>query len=210
MVGMQITVFGASGRVGRLVVAGAVSRGYNVVAFVHSHNPFEGTEGVRVVQGDISDKEAVAAALQGSQAVISTLGSWGTKQKSILEQGMQAILPAMREATITRIITVTGSGAHWSADKPKLSASVGRLLIKLVASKILRDGERHLQLLEASYLDWTSVRSPVMKGSGNTYALNQKAPSLLASVPREAVATCLVDLLDNGRYSQQAPYIHRH
>lgn len=206
---MQITVFGASGRVGQLVVSLAVSRGYTVVAFVHSHNPFEGSKGVRVVQGDISDKQAVATALQGSQAVISTLGSWGTKNKNVLEQGMQAILPAMREANITRIITVTGSGAHWSADKPKLSATMGRLLIKFVAGKILRDGERHLQLLEASYLDWTSVRSPVMKGSGNAYVLNNSAPSVLASIPREAVATCLVDLLDDTTHSQQAPYIHR-
>lgn len=206
---MQITVFGASGRVGQLVVAIAVSRGHKVVAFVHSHNPFEGVEGVRVVQGDISDKQVVAAALQGSQAVVSTLGSWGTKQKNILEQGMQAILPAMRQAGITRIITVTGSGAHWSADKPKLSATVGRLFIKLIAGKILRDGERHLQLLEASYLDWTSVRSPVMKGAGTEYVLSHNAPSVLANVSREAVATCLVDQLDDDTYNQRAPYIHR-
>ena len=76
---MRITVFGASGRAGQGVVALALRKGYEVTAFVHQQNPFKEHACLTVVQGDINDRAAIIAAVSESDAVISTLGSWGTK-----------------------------------------------------------------------------------------------------------------------------------
>ena len=206
---MQITVFGASGKVGKQVVELALAQKLEVVAFVHSKNPFEPKPGLSVVKGDINDAEAVKKAVEGSDAVISTLGSWGTKDKNSLTVGMRNIIPAMETSKPTRLITLTGSGATWSGDKPSIFDKASHILLGLVARKILEDGEEHLRLLDASDLDWTAIRSPVMSSkSVSGYKLSYKPPSLVAKIPREAVAKCLIDQIEDIDFIRQAPHIH--
>jgi putative NADH-flavin reductase len=208
---MQITIFGASGKVGRQVVALALKRGYTVVAFVHKNNPFEDTPNLIVKKGDVYDVNSVADALKNSQAVISTLSSWGTPQRNVLTSAMRAIIPAMEAQNITRIITLTGSGA---ADPSKPAGAGYKLMLKLLApfpaGKVFKDGEEHMRLLFESKLDWTTIRSPVMTNSGKVgYELNLKSGLPLATIQREAVAAALVDQLESGEFSCQAPIIHR-
>jgi putative NADH-flavin reductase len=207
---MQITVFGASGRVGQRVVALALERGHTVRAFAHSRNPFSPHERLQVFRGNVGNQALVDEALRGSQAVISCLGSWGTKNKNILTKGMQAILPVMAEQKISRIVTVTGPAAFWSKDKPSLLQRLARVGLLLIAPKILRDSEEHLRLLEASQLDWTCLRSPVMLRHGKPdHILKLQLPHPLATIPRAAVAWALVDLAEHVDYRQQAPSIYR-
>ena len=207
---MQITVFGASGKVGQRVVAIALAKGYSVHAFVHSHNPFEPNDSLQVVRGNISDKAAVREALEGSEAVISTLGSWHTKGKNVLSDGMRNILPAMKQQGIGRIVTLTGAGALLAGDKPGILDKLNHALLRLIAPKILQDGEEHLRSLAESGLDWTCVRSPVMtKSARKTYRLDTKLLLPWASIPRPAVAACLVDQVTNRDYVGLSPGIYR-
>lgn len=207
---MQLTVFGASGKVGSLVVKIALRRGYKVVAFIHSNNPFDEVGNFSIIQGEISDKQAVNKAIEGSNAVISALGSWGTKEKNILTAGMKTIIPAMESAKISRLITLTGSGAMWSMDNSSFFDKSAHKLLGIVAPKILKDGEEHLRILEASDLDWTCVRSPVMNKSISTdYKLDYIPPLLIAQVSRSTVAKCLIDQIKNSNYLRKAPHIHK-
>ncbi|MDB5184865.1 MAG: NmrA family protein [Candidatus Saccharibacteria bacterium] len=193
---------------GRLVVSELIAGGYSVVAFVHSSNPFEGLAGVRVVRGDITDATQVSEALRGSEAVISTLGSWGTKSKDIVATGAKSITEAMQASGAKRIITLTGGSALVPGEKVGFMASAQRRLLSLVAGKILSDGEKHLAILAMSGLDWTCIRAPAMSGSGSVvYQLSMRLPSLLASIPRVAVARSLVDQLSSREFIGQAPVI---
>ena len=63
---MQVTVYGASGRVGRLVVAALLASDYTVVAFVHSRNPFTAQPNLQIFTGSVDDTAAVTAAAAGS------------------------------------------------------------------------------------------------------------------------------------------------
>ncbi len=207
---MRITVFGASGKVGQQVVALALDKGYEVTAFTHSHQPFAAQKRLKIVTGDVGDRTDIRTALEASEAVISTLGSWHTKTKHVLTSGMESIIPAMEEQGIQRIITLTGAGALWSGDQPNTFDKLNHALLKLIAPKILLDGEIHLQLLTASELEWTCVRSPVMTGSSRSrYSLRTKLPSPFATIPRAAVAHCLVDQLEDQGHIHAAPIIRR-
>ena len=207
---MQVTVYGASGKVGRLVVAELLTHGHTVVAFVHRINRFNGQYGVTVATGSIEDQVAVASAMAGSQAAISTLGSWGSATKTVVSTGTGAIIAAALQHGVQRVITVTGAGASSKNDRPTRLDTLTHAFLNLTAPKILKDGETHLQLLEASALDWTVVRSPIMVGSGsNSYVLSHRLPSLLATIPRRAVAKAIVDQLTDSKYFQQAPVIRR-
>lgn len=208
---MQITVFGASGKVGSLVVEAALRRGYTVVAFVHSHDLFSPSGKLIVQKGDVHNAVDVRMALRGSGAVISCLGSWGRKDRFVLTAAMRNIIPAMAEQKIRRIVTLTGSGAY--APKDKVGA-VHKLLFYFTApypmGKVFRDGEDHMHLLDESSLDWTTIRSPIMNNFGKaSYSLNLKSGSPLATISRNAVAMAMLDQVDSDEYIDQAPILHR-
>ena len=207
---MQITVYGASGRVGRLLVNDLVAADHKVIVFVHHYNPFGSLSGVSVMSGSVNDKAAVSAAAAGSTILISTLGSWRTTTKTVVATGTAAIIAAAAEHRIDRVITLTGANALYAADKPTLADRLTHRILRLTAPQILQDGEAHLALLQASSLAWTAVRSPVMLSFGKTaYRLTDKLPSLAATIPRRAVVAAMIDQLKNTDYYQQAPVIRR-
>lgn len=206
---MRITVFGASGKVGRLVVAEALRRGHHVRAFVHSQTDLDDDPDLSVFQGDVHDQAAVTDAVNGSQAVISTLGSWGTASKDIVSSGMRCIIPAMQQTGIERIVSLTGTDARDAGDRPNILQHLTHSLARIAAGRILHDGEEHIRLLRQSGLDWTVLRSPVMTSGGNLYKLSLVAPKPWHTVPRRAVAKAIVDQLDGPGYSQRSPYLHR-
>ncbi len=206
---MKVIVFGASGKVGRLVVDELVKRGYRVTAVVYSEDNLEFPKNVRVLQLDIHDELLVRQALKGQDVVMSALGSWGTKTKDILSAGMTSIIPAMKHDTIKRIISLTGADARFGEDLPPLTSRLARPLLKLIAPKILADGEKHLQLLANSGLQWTVVRSPIMKnGRSAPHKLNNHGCHPWESITRGSVVQVMVDEIENDQHIRQAPIVH--
>jgi putative NADH-flavin reductase len=207
---MQITVFGASGMVGSRVVARLLEEGYFVVAFVHSSNRLQPNQKLNIVQGDIHDRQAVAKAIKGSDAVISALGSWGTTAKDILTAGMKNIVLVMESANISRVISLTGADARAAGDSLSLLHRFTHFGLGLVGRKVLRDGEKHIALLQTSKLDWTVIRSPIMNDRGSlSYYLSNKRPLPWRTVNRQSVAKALVDQLENKKHLQDSPFISR-
>ena len=207
---MQITVLGASGKVGHLVVEEALRSGYSVRAFVHSHSLFAPSGRLGIVQGDIYEPEDISKTLQGSEAVVSCLGSWGTPGKDVLSTAVRNLRPAMAAHKIRRIVTLTGSGA---AAPGESAGRLHRAMLRVPvfgAGRVFQDGEEHMRLLAASGLDWTTIRSPVMNDLGSTsYRLTAKPGSQLATIQREAVARAMLDQLESVEWLGQAPFIHR-
>ena len=207
---MHITIFGASGKVGRQVVTGLLAQGHEVTAFVHSHSPFDEHTKLQVVRGDVHDATAVRKAVQGSDVTISTLGSWHTKSKDILASAVANIILAMQGQGTKRLMTLTGAGALWEHDQPSLFDKANHMLLSLIAPNILRDGEEHLRQLTDSGLDWTCLRSPIMThGRRSSYRLIDSLPAPWATIPRTAVVAALIEQITNIDHLKQAPFIRR-
>lgn len=207
---MQITVFGAGGKVGSRVVRLALAAGYDVVAFVHTAAPFLERKGVKIIRGDVNLPEDVRLALVGSDAVVSALASWHTEAKDIQSAGMLNIVTAMKTIGIKRIISVTGTDARFKGDQPKLANKVSRYILGIIANKVIVDGENHMKILDASGLDWTVLRSPVMVQSGPaTYHLQLGITPPWLTIPYDAVAHALVNEVEDKYHFHQAPFITR-
>lgn len=207
---MQVTVFGASGRVGQEVVAELNRRGHTVIAVVHSHSPFTNTPALRTFTGDVHNADDIAQAMQGSQAVISALGSWGTVSKDILSAAMTHIVPSMHAQGISRLVSLTGADARFAGDQLTMLHRISYRILRLIAGDIIRDGEKHMVQLAASKLTWTVVRAPIMTNSqSRTFRLTNTRPLPWATVPRRAVALALVENLENLTHACQAPFISR-
>ena len=207
---MKIVLFGANGRVGGLVLNELLARGHEVRAFVHGEITNEHPK-ITVVKGDIYDTQAVTAALDGMDIVMSTLGSWGTEKKNILTTAMQAIIPAIVANNQQRIVSLTGTAAHLPHERSGPLAKIDRLLLARIDKQILADGEEHLKLLSESNLDWTVLRSPIMNSEGDAtaYKLNNKFTLPFANIHRKSVALALVDMAEQNTWSKAAPCIHR-
>jgi putative NADH-flavin reductase len=206
---MTITVFGASGNIGRLVVQKLLADGHNVTVFVHSHSPFELSRQIKIVKGDTHNAAFVEAAVRGSDVIISTLGSWHTPTKDIVSSAMRHAIPEMQKNGIKRIITLTGSAAWAPGDTLTTSNKLQHRLFSTIAGKIIKDSEDHLQLLHKSGLEWTCLRSPIMKnGTATEYVLNQALPKAWETITRETVAQAIIDQLTDTSHYQQAPQLH--
>lgn len=205
----NITIFGANGRVGRLIVEKALLEGHHVTAFVHHKHHFNDNKQLHVIEGDVYNPADLDKALAGADVVVSALGSWRTPDKDVLSFGMTNIIPIMKKNKISRIISLTGAEARAKSDQRGLVHDVAHMLLSIIAGKVLKDGEEHIQLLESSGLDWVVIRSPIMKESTSiTYSLTNIRPFPWETVSRAAVAHAMLREAVDDNISQQAAFIH--
>ncbi len=160
---MQIAVFGANGGTGRLLTQQALDAGHDVVAVVRKPAQFPlAHERLTVVEADVHDVEAVARAVAGSEAVLSTLGVPFTRKPiDVYSAGIASIGAAMKQHGIARVVVVSSA-----ATEPRRHEGAGFLLNRvmqpLVTATIgkttyadMRKMEAHLR---SSSLDWTVMR----------------------------------------------------
>lgn len=190
----RLVIFGATGKVGRLTVQYALADGYTVTAFVHRHHDLPQDPHLRIVHGDIHQRRDIEKATKDADVILSALGSWGTAKKDILASAMANIIPVMQQHCILRIVSLTGAEARATGDKLSLVHRLSHLALGIIAAKVLHDGEKHIQLLEGSGLEWLVIRSPIMtSGDDESYQLSSDRPLPWQTIDRRAVARALVD-----------------
>lgn len=113
---MKIALIGATGFVGSALLAEALDRGHQVTAVVRNPTKLAQRAGVTGVAADVSDVDALAAALAGHDVVLSAFNrGWtpGTVNPAMYDQqvgGTHAILAAVKQAGIRRVLWVGGAG----------------------------------------------------------------------------------------------------
>ena len=97
---MKLTIFAATGGIGRLVVEQAVSAGHDVTAV--SRKPLQ-LDDVNSVQADLGspDLAALVTAVEGADAVLSALGPRSKSEYGIASKGTRAIIEAMGAQILT-------------------------------------------------------------------------------------------------------------
>jgi len=194
---MKICIFGAAGRTGREVVQSAKAKAHEVVPFSYSDGK------------DVMDYEAVRNAINGCEAVISTLGHIKGSDPLMQTKGIGNIVKAMKELGIRRVLSMTGTGARVAGDKPSLVDRCLNFGVKLVAPDRINDGVEHAKVLQESGLDWTIVRVLMLSKSDSEakgYKLTDHGPAELLT-SRKKVAQVLMDLLDDTNSYGKLPVI---
>ncbi len=109
---MQVTIFSATGMVGKQLVKQAIWLGYRVIAFGrNAHEIFaDTTENVIAFKGYLTDLTAITKALKGSTAVCSALGGSLTDIDNTRSIGMKNIIKAMNDTGTNNISIVGGVG----------------------------------------------------------------------------------------------------
>lgn len=207
---MHIGVFGATGGLGRHVVAQAIEAGHTVRALARSPEKLQ-TRSDRLVaiRGDIENAAAVREVVDGCTAVISALGFTRGQTPEVFGRGMRQVVDAMNGAGVRRLISVSGAGLDLPGDEQSLGRSALILLLKLLAGKVLRGKALEWEVIRSSDLDWTLVRPGRLvegPGKGRVVAhLTRAAGS--ASVAYADVAAFMLAEVDRTEHLRQAPIV---
>jgi putative NADH-flavin reductase len=207
---MNLTLFGASGRTGRLLLEQALPH-HTVTAFVRDPAKL-GVQhpNLRVVQGDLGDSARVAEAIAGADAVVSVAGQTKTSPADLLAVTAHHIVSGMKQHGVTRLVTLLGAGVSDPGDLPP---SLGRRfmlgLMGLVAKGMGEDASEHAEALRASGLDWTIVRPPRLTDGPASGELRHGYLSLgpMNSISRADLAAFILDLATSDRYVREAPMV---
>lgn len=158
---MRLTVIGSTGRIGRHVVTQAVEAGHYVKALTRSPERIsEGPSGLRVVVGRLEDGDALREAIDGADAVISTIGPDANDpaQVEILRGGMERTIAAMRAANVGRIINLSGAGISAPGERKPLLDRMASMIVRRVARYVVAAKQAEYDVLAASDLEWVAVR----------------------------------------------------
>src|ERR1700704_4134337 len=117
LAGKKVFVTGATGLLGNNLVRALVARGAVVTALVRSprkaSSQFAGLDAVTVIQGDMTDVPAFAAALAGCEVLFHTAayfrdsyagGNHSTALKAVNIDGTRALLGAAYAAGVRRVV----------------------------------------------------------------------------------------------------------
>lgn len=144
-----LAITGATGFVGRTVLDAALAAGHQVRALARRSQ--SGMADVEWVTGDLANTAALAALVAGADAVIHVAGLTNTPDPADFitanVTGTATVIAAMQAASVRRLVFVSSLAARM----PALSA--------YGASKAQAEA-----LVEASKLDWTTVRPPGVYG----------------------------------------------
>jgi putative NADH-flavin reductase len=209
---MKVIVFGATGGIGRLVVAGGLELGHAVTAFVRNGQSIEQRDGLRVVEGDIFDAQSVGDAIDGHRAVFSALGPRTLKAEPILSRALPLMINGMHFHGVDRIITVGAAGALYPAGK--YQPPIVSVLFAVARSTFLRhpmaDQRAQERLLAASDLDYTIVRPPRLTddpATGTYRVLPDAVPSSSRRISRADVADFMLQQLIDPRFHRRGVYL---
>jgi putative NADH-flavin reductase len=160
---VKLAVFGANGPTGRLLTRLALDADHEVVAFTRHPDvfPIEHRH-VEVAAGDVHDAAAVASAIAGTDAVISTLGvPFGKAPVTTLSQGTANIITGMQAAGIKRFACVSSSAVA-PHPEPLGGFVFEKIMQPYVVNKLGRTVYEDLRKMEAIVADcdraWTIVR----------------------------------------------------
>ena len=171
---MKLTIFAATGGIGRQLLEQAVAAGHQVTAVVRNPDKLSVSGGVRVVTADLvdSDPAVLEAAVEGADAVLSGLGPRSRSEAGIASRGTRAIVQAMQATGVRRIVVVSAAPISTvpSPGRPKPprhdpgDGFLMRHLLSPLVKAVFRETYADLALMEDvlrdSGLDWTVVRPP--------------------------------------------------
>ena len=209
---MKVIVFGATGGIGRLLVAGALDHGHSVTAFVRNGQSLEPRDGLSVVEGDLFDPQSVGDAIDGHRAVFSALGSRTLKADPLLSRAIPLIINGMHFHRVDRIITVGAAGALYPAGK--YQPPLATVLFAIARATLLRhpmaDQRAQERLLAAGDLDYTIVRPPRLTdgaATGTYRVLPDALPSSSRHISRADVADFMLQQLTDPRFHRRGVYL---
>lgn len=207
---MKFLLLGASGGVGRRILAQGLARGHEIRAQTRDRGKLEGQPpGIEVIEADPTDAQALRALVAGQQAVIFALGSAPGRRTSLFSDVTAKLIEAMTREGVRRLVAITGVGA--GDTRGHGGFLYDRIVYPLFTRPFYKNKDRQERLIRESSLDWVLVRPAPFKTTAGTApfeALTEIGPAtVLRRITRDEVACFVLDRLADDRYLHTAVFI---
>jgi putative NADH-flavin reductase len=208
---VKIAVIGASGWLGGAVTAEALRRGHEVTAIARRIATAEGLEGVQRVAADVTDHDALVAAIAGHDAVVSAVTDRSTDDRSLIPNAARALIRALPEAGVPRLLVLGGGGSLEVEPGVRAIDQPGFPPRYLNEARAQAEALRILET-EGGDLDWTYLSPPphdlrpgdrtglYRAHGGNEPVVDEQGDSRITSGD---LASALVDELEEPRFSRR-------
>jgi len=204
----KIAVIGGTGKSGRFLVKHLLNKGISIRMLIRSSSSSqEPNPLIEFVSGDARDPETVLRLVEGSDAVISTLGQ-PKDQPPIFSDATGNIIRAMDILKIRRYILITGLNVDTPFDKKSESTASATKWMKVNYPKTTADKQREWEMLTSSDLDWTLVRLPLIDLTEQESEIKislEDCPG--EKISASSLARFLVSQLEDISYLKQSPFI---
>ncbi|MEM8838654.1 MAG: SDR family NAD(P)-dependent oxidoreductase [Pseudomonadota bacterium] len=211
----KVLVIGASRGIGKAVAKRLAEDGHSVRAFSRSgHTPNTRDTAIEAFRGDALSAEDIKRALQGVETVIQALGVKAdfkmiTGPVTLFSEATRALLPAMGESGVKRLIAVTGFGA---GDSDQAISPLQRLPFCAALGRAYDDKSIQETLITRSALDWMIVRPGVLTDgppTGTYRVLTEPATWRNGVISRADVADFIADQVDTEPLGGRKPVLIR-
>jgi uncharacterized protein YbjT (DUF2867 family) len=197
---MKLAIVGASGGIGRLLVTQAVAAGHTVTAIARPSSAVDAPAGATVARGALDDVAFLVGAFAGCDAVLSSVGlrlpglaPWAKPEEpDFLDRSTPAIVAAMKQAGVRRLLFVSSSGV---GDSAAILPGFFKVFVAVTAMRSVFPAlDRMEQGFFASGLDVCAVRPTGLSDGPPTGKV--VVPTKLAGqaqIPRADVAAWMLD-----------------
>jgi hypothetical protein len=197
---MKVALLGATGNVGTRLISELVSRGHQVTAIARHPEKLTKHEGVTVTAGDVTNEDALAAAVGGHDAVIHSVNFVNTDADKVIS--------ATKRGNVARLLVVGGAGS--------LEVAPGLLLVDApnfpaeYKSEALAGAAFLNRLRKEKELEWTFLSPSAFFAPGQrTGKFRLGKDQLLVAadgqshISMEDFAVAMVDELENPKHSRE-------
>lgn len=206
----KIALMGASGKTGRSFLKLALAAGYEVRALVRTPQNFEIQHPkLTVIAGDVLNLPNVLQCLESCSMVVSLFGQVKNSPRDLQTRGTANILAAMQQTSISQIISLSGGGLPFAADRPKLPDHLIRFIMKLVVPHVLKDAAGHAELLARSTYAWMIVRAPrlTLEPARGHYRVGWVGVNASTSIGRDDLAHFILQQCEQPSFWRQMPFV---
>lgn len=158
---MRVAIVGASGQTGKPLIKEALEQGHEVIAIARSPEKIAFNDPkVTKRQGDAFDEASIIAALEGADAVITTVGKTDLRDKryNLSTAAHRSVIAGMRAHGIRRLLVISSIGAAQGIKRKGWKRNIYLYLRR----KYYRDMFQMEQEVAASGLDYTLLRAPML------------------------------------------------
>ncbi len=198
---MHLFILGATGGIGRHLLASALQRGHHVTAYVRSPQKVNLThQRLTTIQGDLFDPAQLAAALPGHDVILSAFGPTRMRATTMRRDFGHALATAARQAAVPRIQLV--SAAFLFPD----IGFLGRILKATLFRQMIPDMAAMEDEIRQPDLTWTIIRPPRLTNGPVTDAyriMDGDLPHGGFYISRADVASFMIHEAENPTHPQK-------
>lgn len=211
---MKITIFGANGQIGELLVNQSLHAGYEVTAYTRRPNALRiEHEKLQIVVGSLTDREKLKEAIIGRDIVLSALGPAMSMKRQVsdlpIAEAHKAMISVMEECGLKRLITLGTPSISAKEDIKQLVTVLPSIMPKLFFPTGYAELKAIEKLIKNSKLDWTVVRiiNPNVKTNGNGYSVSFGDTKGKMNVSRYNVAKCMLEAAMKDEFIHKMPIV---